>query len=55
MGEARSSTPRSPALFELNNRLTPVVGETGAAPLEVVTAMTLMLAPLAPHMAEELW
>ena len=42
-------------LFELNNRLTAVVGETGAAPLEVVTAMTLMLAPLAPHFAEEVW
>jgi leucyl-tRNA synthetase len=42
-------------LFELNNRLTAVVGETGTAPLEVVSAMTLMLAPLAPHMAEEVW
>ncbi len=42
-------------LFELNNRLTAVVGETGAAPLEVVSAMTLMLAPLAPHLAEEVW
>src|SRR2546430_13478576 len=42
-------------LFELNNRLTSVVGETGAAPLEVVTAMTLMLAPLAPHLAAEVW
>jgi leucyl-tRNA synthetase len=42
-------------LFELNNRLTQVVGEIGAAPAEVVTAMTLMLAPLAPHMAEEVW
>ncbi len=42
-------------LFELNNRLTAVVGEIGAAPLEIVTAMTLMLAPLAPHLAEEVW
>jgi leucyl-tRNA synthetase len=42
-------------LFELNNRLTAVVGEAGAAPLEVVSAMTLMLAPLAPHLAEEVW
>ena len=42
-------------LFELNNRLTAVVGETGTAPLEIVTAMTLMLAPLAPHLAEEVW
>jgi leucyl-tRNA synthetase len=42
-------------LFELNNRLTAVVGETGAAPVEIVSAMALMLAPLAPHMAEEVW
>jgi leucyl-tRNA synthetase len=42
-------------LFELNNRLTQVVGETGTAPLEVVRAMALMLAPLAPHTAEEVW
>jgi leucyl-tRNA synthetase len=42
-------------LFELNNRLTVVVGETGTAPVEIVSAMTLMLAPLAPHMAEEVW
>src|SRR5262249_36223225 len=38
-------------LFELNNRLTAIVGERGTAPLEVVNAMTLMLAPLAPHLA----
>jgi len=42
-------------LFELNNRLTAVVAQTGAAALEVVSAMTLMLAPLAPHLAEEMW
>jgi leucyl-tRNA synthetase len=42
-------------LFELNNRLTAVVGERGTAPLEVVSAMALMLAPLAPHLAEEVW
>jgi leucyl-tRNA synthetase len=42
-------------LFELNNRLTAVASESGAAPLEVVTPMTLMLAPLAPHVAEEVW
>jgi leucyl-tRNA synthetase len=42
-------------LFELNNRLTAVVGESGTAPVEVVSAMTLMLAPLAPHLAEEVW
>src|SRR5207248_890331 len=42
-------------LSELNNRLTQVVAERGAAPLEVVRAMVLMLAPLTPHVAEELW
>jgi leucyl-tRNA synthetase len=42
-------------LFELNNRLTQVVAERGSAPEEVVTAMALMLAPLTPHVAEELW
>jgi len=42
-------------LFELNNRLTHVVGERGRAPGEVVRAMTLMVAPLVPHVAEELW
>jgi leucyl-tRNA synthetase len=42
-------------LFELNNRLHQVTTETGAAPREVVEPMVLMLAPLAPHVAEELW
>jgi leucyl-tRNA synthetase len=42
-------------LFELNNRLTQVVTEGATAPVQVVEAMTLMLAPLAPHVAEELW
>ena len=42
-------------LFELNNRLTQVVDERGSAPEEVVHAMVLMLAPLTPHVAEELW
>jgi len=43
------------ALMELNNRLTRVVQEQGSAPREVVRAMVLMLAPLTPHIAEELW
>ncbi len=42
-------------LFELNNRLTDVVAQTGSAPREVVGPMALMLAPLAPHVGEELW
>jgi leucyl-tRNA synthetase len=43
------------ALMELNNRLTRVVQQEGSAPREVVEAMVLMLAPLTPHVAEELW
>jgi leucyl-tRNA synthetase len=42
-------------LFELNNRLTQVVAQRGEAPEEVVVPMVLMVAPLAPHVAEELW
>ena len=42
-------------LFELNNRLQQVVAELGAAPREVVEPLLLMTAPLAPHVAEELW
>jgi len=40
-------------LIELNNRLTQL-GGTGA-PREVVEPLVLMVAPLAPHVAEELW
>jgi leucyl-tRNA synthetase len=43
------------ALMELNNRLTRVVQQQGSAPREVAVAMVLMLAPLTPHVAEELW
>jgi leucyl-tRNA synthetase len=42
-------------LFEMNNHLSKVVAAGGAAPREVVQAMVLMLAPLTPHVAEELW
>ncbi len=42
-------------LFELNNRLSDVVAQTASAPREVLVPMALMLAPLAPHVAEELW
>ncbi|HEV2310055.1 MAG TPA: class I tRNA ligase family protein, partial [Acidimicrobiia bacterium] len=42
-------------LSELNNRLTQVVAEAGAAPREVAERLVLMLAPLTPHVAEELW
>jgi leucyl-tRNA synthetase len=54
MGQLRFNTAIA-RLFELNNRLSEVVAARGGAPREVVLPMTLMLAPLAPHMAEELW
>jgi leucyl-tRNA synthetase len=38
-------------LTELNNHLT----KTGITPREVAEAMVLMVAPLAPHVSEELW
>ena len=41
-------------LITLNNRLTHVA-QDGGAPREVVEPLVLMLAPLAPHAAEELW
>jgi len=42
-------------LSELNNRLTQVVADTSHAPRDVVEPLVLMLAPLTPHVAEELW
>jgi leucyl-tRNA synthetase len=42
-------------LTECNNHLTRVVARDGAAPREVVLPLVLMMAPLAPHIAEELW
>ena len=42
-------------LTECNNHLTRVVARDGAAPREVVLPLVLMVAPLAPHIAEELW
>jgi leucyl-tRNA synthetase len=42
-------------LFELNNHLTTLVQGEAALPREVAEPLTLMLAPLAPHIAEELW
>jgi leucyl-tRNA synthetase len=42
-------------LIELNNGLGPVARDLGGTPREVAEALALMLSPLAPHMAEELW
>ncbi|TQS41707.1 leucine--tRNA ligase [Cryptosporangium phraense] len=41
-------------LIELTNHVTSAYGSTGT-PREVVEPMTLMVAPFAPHLAEELW
>jgi leucyl-tRNA synthetase len=42
-------------LIELNNHLTRVVAGGAAAPRQVAEALALMLAPLGPHTAEEIW
>jgi len=42
-------------LIELNNALGPVARDLGGTPREVAEPLVLMLAPLAPHVAEELW
>jgi leucyl-tRNA synthetase len=42
-------------LIELNNALGPVAREMGGTPREVADPLVQMLAPLAPHLAEELW
>ena len=42
-------------LIELNNALTGHVNEHGSTPREVAVPLVQMLAPLCPHLAEELW
>jgi leucyl-tRNA synthetase len=42
-------------LTELNHAVTAHVRDHGAAPREVVEPLVLMVAPLAPHLAAELW
>lgn len=42
-------------LIEFNNALTKLIAKTSACPRAVAEALALMLAPLAPHVAEELW
>ncbi len=54
MGELKFNTAIA-RLFELNNRLTQVTGSNGRSPREVVEPLVLMLGPLTPHVAEELW
>jgi leucyl-tRNA synthetase len=42
-------------LTTLNNTLAAVVRDRGACPREVAEPLVVMLAPFAPHIAEELW
>jgi leucyl-tRNA synthetase len=42
-------------LIEFNNYLTKVYGPAQETPRELAEALVLMLAPMAPHIAEELW
>ncbi len=42
-------------LTECNNHLTRVVSAEGGLPREVAESLVLMIAPLTPHIAEELW
>lgn len=42
-------------LTELNNHLTKSIAASGALPRAVAEPLLLMVAPLAPHIAEEMW
>ena len=42
-------------LIELNNYLTKTYGSATATPRSLAEPVVLMLAPLCPHVAEELW
>jgi len=42
-------------LIELTNHVTSAYGSAAGTPREVVEPMVLMVAPFAPHLAEELW
>ena len=54
MGQLKFNTAIA-RLVELNNRLTQAVADAGRSPREVVEPLVLMLGPLTPHVAEELW
>ncbi|RCW47208.1 leucyl-tRNA synthetase [Halopolyspora algeriensis] len=53
-GELRFNTAVA-KLIELNNRVTKEYSAVAGTPREVVEALVLMVAPLTPHLAEELW
>ncbi|HQZ14391.1 MAG TPA: leucine--tRNA ligase, partial [Acidimicrobiia bacterium] len=42
-------------MFELNNEVTKYVGGGDDCPREIAESITLMVAPLAPHIGQELW
>ena len=54
LGELRVQR-RHRAAPELNNAVTRWVRDRGAAPREALEPLVLMVAPLAPHVAAELW
>jgi leucyl-tRNA synthetase len=54
MGALRFNTAIA-KLIEFNNHLTGVVATAGGCPTEVATPLVQLLAPLVPHLAEELW
>ncbi|MQA64129.1 MAG: leucine--tRNA ligase [Actinophytocola sp.] len=53
-GELRFNTAGA-KLIELNNHVTKAYGGTPATPRALAEPLVLMLAPLCPHIAEELW
>jgi leucyl-tRNA synthetase len=42
-------------LIELNNHITKIYGSSRGTPRSVAEPLVLLLAPVAPHVAEELW
>jgi leucyl-tRNA synthetase len=42
-------------MFELNNELTKFVGAHNKCPIDVAESFVVMVSPLVPHIAEELW
>ena len=54
LGELRDNVAIA-RLTELNNAVTRWVRDRGAAPREALEPLVLMVAPLAPHVAAELW
>ena len=54
-GDHRTIFQHIAKLIELNNHLTSVASKLGGTPRAIAEPFVLLLAPLAPHVAEELW